>query len=270
MNKILLIASLAALIAISGCTSVQNGGGLSVALQADPPRVFSSGFTTLHIDLDNRQSKTISNVVVELFDTGLLQSEPCRRILPRMLPNEFQSVACTLSAPEVIESIESEINVKTTFESQLSANQVFELMDEDEHERRRATGTFAVQPDSYSYRDKNVQLQIDFSENPPLVVRPGKEYFVYLTIKNVGNGFVSSIKPGDLVISYNSLRPKALLDCPVLRQKVVLYPNGDTFPRIACNIILTGPVDSLENSDFIATLSYEYEIRNSLRISVVK
>ena len=171
MNKILLIALLA-VIAISGCASVQNRGGLYVALQADPSRVFSSGFTTLHIDMDNRQSKTISNVVVELFDSGLLQSEPCKRIFPRMLPNEFQSIACTLAAPAVTESIEAELNVRTSFESQLSANQVFELIDEDEYERRIATGNFAVQPDSNSYRAINVPLQIAFSENQQLTVRP--------------------------------------------------------------------------------------------------
>lgn len=259
---------IALIIAISGCASVSRGG-FSISLQADPPSVFSGSFTTLHIDLDNAQDKSIRNVMVELFDTGFLRGEKCGKAFPRMLPFEFQSIACTVVAPKIQDTTESEVNVRASFESDLSATQVFEIINQDEYERRLAT-RYEIAARSYSYQDKNVMMEIEFSDNPPFVARPGKEYFVYFTIRNVGNGFVSSIKPDDFAIVPVARNPNSVLDCPALRTGVMLYPSGNAFPKIACKVVQRGPVDGMESADFVATLSYRYEVRDKLRINIIK
>src|SRR3989338_2293739 len=143
------------LVAVSGCTSIRDQG-LAVALQADPPSVFSESVTTLHIDVDNRNEKSLRNVVVELFDTGLLSLiGKCSQNFDRLLPYEFQSISCTLLAPKIESSTETEVNARVAFKSQL-----------------------------------------------PLVVRPGKKYFIYFSITNAGNGFMQDIQPADFVVEH--------------------------------------------------------------------
>lgn len=270
MRYILLLALVASVVLISGCTSVRSGDGVVVELQADPPSVFANSSTIIHIDVDNRQEKIVYDVVVQLFDKGTFMGNECIASFPRMLPNEFQSIACLLYSPEKIEEpfTESEVNVRTTFDSELSAVQVFELVSEEEYERRAASGNYGSAR-SYTYSDRNVRLDVEFSDQPPLVMRPGKEYFVYLTVTNVGNGFMGNIMPGDLVIVPNNPRSESILSCPVLEQGGILYPNGDTFPRLACRVV-SSPVAASENADFVVTLNYKYETRGKLRISIVR
>lgn len=261
---------LLAVIIVSGCTSI-SGEGFVVSLQADPPRMFSDGFSVLHIDVDNRQEKSVKNVAVELFDTGLLQGQGCSKVMDRMLPYEFQSLACTLYAPPMNESADAEVNVRTSFESGLSATQVFEVINEDEYVRRSASGSYTSAQQSYSYGDRNIRLDIEFSDYPPLVTRPGRQYFVYLTITNIGSGFISEIRQGDIVIAPANPANQRIIHCPVLEQGVGLYANGNAFPRIACEVMLPPfQVLSSINADFVVTIDYEYEVRNTLRISVAR
>ena len=89
-----LCAVILLLVLVSGCTSVRDQG-IVLSLQADPSPMFSQSSTLLHIDVDNRNQKTISNVVVNLFDAGLLFGQ-CAKYFERLLPYEFQSVACQL------------------------------------------------------------------------------------------------------------------------------------------------------------------------------
>lgn len=274
MQKPLYIVVILLLVAIAGCTAIRDTG-LSVSLQADPPAVFSNGSTALHIDLDNRQEKSARNVVVELFDTGLLSANKCYRFFDRLLPYEFQSIMCRLDAPAIEEtSLETAVNSRVAFESELSANQVFEVMKENEYQRRAPAG-YQPAPQSYAYSDKNIMLDVEFSEPLPLVVRPGKKYFVYFTIRNIGSGFVGDINPGDFVVADPDPRVQPVLDCPALSS--VFSPQGKEFPRIACKLALPPdyfvvygrPVD-FRSSGFIAYLGYTYELRNSLRISIVR
>ncbi|MFA4820479.1 MAG: hypothetical protein WC613_06005 [Candidatus Aenigmatarchaeota archaeon] len=257
-------------LAVSGCTSVTTGNGLVVSLQADPPMVFSNSVLDLHIDVDNRNMKTIRNVVVELFDTGMLQSNGCMREFSSLLPNEFQSISCRLTAPQIVEpNVRTEVNSKASFETDLSANQVFELMNEGEYQRRAATGDYQQKPSNYFYKDSNVMIEIDFSEAPPLVIRQDKKYFVYFTIKNIGNGFIGDIAPGDFSARTNEKNAN-IIYCPPI---TTLSPNGKAFPRIACEIKATPDYIGLggfRNSEIMVKLTYKYEVRNTLGINILR
>src|SRR3989344_7936272 len=64
---------LAFLIAVSVCVSqISSNEGLVVGMFADPPQVFQNQATTLFIDIDNKDVKKVSNVVFEVFDTGIM------------------------------------------------------------------------------------------------------------------------------------------------------------------------------------------------------
>lgn len=274
--KYITVIAILSVLAVAGCTSISNSQGLSVTLQADPSTVFSKSGTILHIDVDNRDQKTLNNVRVELFDTGLLQfidplhqSSKCLKSFPRLLPYEFQSLACSLYAPQISEaSVQTEVNSRVSFDSDFSATHVFEVMNENEYQRRLASGSYEARPRSYAYGDRNVMINVEFSENPPMVIRPGKKYFVYFTITNAGSGFVNDIKPDDFSVQNDNI-----LDTQNCLPKTVLSPSGRQFPRIACEVIpqpefLRGR--DFRSTDFLINLKYTYELRNSLGISVIR
>src|SRR3989344_439390 len=268
-NIIILALAIASVLALSGCSAVKSDG-LSIRLSADPSPVFSGSSTVVSIDVDNRNDKSINDVVVKLFDTGVLRGQTCGAVFPRLLPQEFQTISCRLDAPLVNDSIGTEINVIASFASTFSASQTFEVLSESEYNRRRSVG-FMQAPKTYTYGDRYVRLDVEFSEAPPLVIAPDKKYFVYLTITNVGDGFLKDIVFGELRLDVNELEtPPMIIQCPDI---TVLTPAGKRFPRLACDI--PAPQDyfavrSFKTSGFIVSLDYQYELRDSLKIQVIK
>ncbi len=272
--KALLLVSL--IILVSGCTSVATEG-LSVTLQANPSRIFSESFSTLHIDLDNHDSKMLSNVVVSAFDTGILKAynvdnygnvvyEICSVDVGNIVPYEFRTVSCLLHAPALEESVQTEVNTRVNFNSFLETNQLFEIITENEYQRRVALGNYEQKSRSYTHRDSNVMVEIDFNEPLPLIMTPGKKYFVYFQITNVGPGIVGDIAPGQFLIHTAG----DILRCPT---EVILTLNGREFPRVACEIVLDR--DYLQGKEFVVSdigtsLAYNYELRNALKIDVLK
>lgn len=263
------VVLLALLVFVSGCTGVTNQG-LSITMQADPPIVFSGSSTLVHIDVDNRNQNSMDNVVVELFDSGMLAANKCIKFFDHLLPYEFQTISCQLAAPKIEQPVTTQVNARVFFNSTFSASQIFEVMDENEYQRRVSSGTFHSSPQNYIYSDRSVQVQVEFSEPPPLVVLPEKKYFVYFTISNIGDGFVNDIKPGDFIARDAST--SSILECPPF---ATLSPNGKIFPRIACEIkIPSGYFGAREskfrNVDLRMQLSYTYELRDRLEISIIR
>ena len=272
MKSAAIILSIAFVLAISGCTSVSNGG-LSMKLTADPSPVFSGTSTVVSIDVDNTNAKSIDNVVVQLFNTGILttdKDETCGGSFPRFLPMQFQSIICRLNAPVVHDTTDTQIDALVSFHSTFSAAQVFEAMSEGEYARRKSLGSYATTPKSYTYGDRYVRVDVDFSDSPPLVIAPDRKYFVYLTITDVGSGFLKQIEPGDLHVYPFGQTPN-IVQCSDITAP--LTPAGKTFPRLGCEVIVPNDyfaVQSFRNTGFVLQLDYNYELRDSLKISVVK
>lgn len=288
MKYIIIILSVISLIFISGCTTTTVGGGLSLSLYADPPTIFSSGITTLYIDIDNKDVKTVNNVDVTAFDTGLLQylvtedwqymyeAQPsCHKTYDDFAPGQFDTFLCKLRAPYIEQqALQTDVHVRATFDTELSVVQLIEMMSVDEYERRTASGKFTPKPQTYSYQDKYVELQIEFSEQLPVVVRQGKKYFAYFTITNIGNGFIGPVEPGDFYIE----QPGNILKCKQeqffeeggitnLLDKTI-EPVGRKFPRIACEILMPGDIEYLANYDITVRIRYNYEIRDKISVNI--
>ncbi len=267
MKKLLLLVIL-----FSGCTSVVPSG-LQVTLEANPSRMFSESFSTLHVDIDNHDSKILRDVSFSAFETGILDAyrlnngEPggaCETSFAQIRPGEFKTFSCVLAAPPLQDSVTTEINTRVNFNSYLETTQLLEMMTEGEYQRRVSAGSFESKPRSYTYKDSNVMLEIDFNEQLPLIITPGKEYFVYFQVTNVGNGIVKDIEPGEFIVQSD------ILQCS---QATKLMLNGREFPRVACRILLSP--EYLQGKEFItsdikASLAYNYELRNSLKIDVLK
>jgi hypothetical protein len=285
-NLILIILSIATLIFISGCTAIKAGDGLALSLYADPPTIFGNDYTTLHVDLDNKDVKTLENVVVDVFDTGLLRiattedwqniytDKMCWKRYESLKPGQFDTFSCSLYAPEVKDqrSLQTDVNVKATFNTEFSVVQLVELMTANEYERRIASNKFVSLPQSYSYSDNYVQLQIDFSEQLPIIVRPGKKYFIYFTIKNIGNGFIDSIAPDDFYFEQRGdiIACKSYAGGRTYIFDKIMEPVGKEFPRTACEILMPTGLPYLENYEMVIHLKYSYEIRDKITVNIVR
>jgi hypothetical protein len=259
----------------SGCTQ-QASHGLSLSLQPDPQTIFAGSPVTLHVDLSNDDVKTLEKVTIDVFDTGILKAPQdlrCAKAYDRILPNQFETFSCVLQSPHITENeISNDLYARTAFTTEFSAAQVLELMSEDEYNNRLASGTYQEKPKSYSYRDKYVQMDIDFSDPVPMVFRQGQRFFVYFTIRNAGNGFIEYIEPEEFYIEQQG----DLIECNGKREERIypttdrLEPIGDVFPRLGCEILLPNDLTYMGNYQMIIHFRYYYEIRDKTTVRIMR
>jgi hypothetical protein len=281
--RIILPLILVLLISLSGCVSTQTGGGLSMKLQPDPAQIFSGSTTRVSIDLENNNPREITDIVFDVFDTGRLIkltdddnsvcSDGRASLISVMKPETFKSYYCTLAAPFIEEpSITSQISAKVSYTTYLPSVQVVNLMSENEYLTRRATGSVVTMPQSYSYQDSNVQIAVDFSEPLPVIIRSGKDYFVYFTIRNIGDGLIESLDKGDFMVYPVRSDGPRIVDCANSIDAATwhLDPVGKEFPKIACRLVLPEGVGVVENYGLRVDLNYRYEVRQSATVDIIR
>ncbi len=297
---------LAALVFSLGCISAQQNNGLVIGLQADPPVVFVNGATKIFVDITNTDTKRLENVRVDIFNTGILtpltplEEQKCRQqgdltaLQPAgmkfILPGEFRTFSCSFQARQINQDrVTTQLDAKASFDATFSAVQNMELLSESEYNNRLATGRVKLMPQSYTYSDRNIQLQLDFTDPLPIVVKEGRNFFVKFTIRNVGNGFISEIKPEDVQIIQKPSLDAGVLEGNVLQsvrivtegdqQKVIydscglgetLPPLGKEFPSFSCRIVMPPSVHVLTNYNFIVNIRYHYEIRDSVTVDILR
>jgi hypothetical protein len=190
-----------------------------------------------------------------------------------MLSDELKSYECKLKTPASSELIEKEttttVSAKVTYTQNLSFSQLIEMVSEQYYQQHR--NDFVSKPNSYTYRDKNVEVLVEFSDNIPMVVREGRDAYMYFTIKNIGNGFIDKIEDGDIIIQIPpQLRQTYNFDVIQCSSYGGMEIIGKEFPRVACKLDLPPTVNLITNYDFIFTLVYDYEVRVSTDITIVK
>jgi hypothetical protein len=176
--------------------------------------------------------------------------------------------SCVLSAPNkndiASSTVSTNVGVNVNFTTTLSAAQIIEMVNENEYDLRLKTGNWETKPKSYTYSDKNIELQVDFSDNLPIIARPEKKSYIYFTIKNTGGGLISDIKAGDFSLTEIS---SAVVSCETIGG---LSPVNNVFPRIACTLNLPSNVDYISNHMIVINLNYNYEIRKDIPIKIVR
>jgi len=203
----------------------------------------------------------------------------CGKHINEMRPNQFETFSCMLRAPgrdELPQSAtQNNIHAKIEYTTDLAVGQVIELMTEPEYLRRVSTGEFRQKSKSYSYKDKNVQIDVEFSDNLPIIIRANepKDYFVYITIRNIGNGFIREITRNDFNIVQaraEGIRLDDIVHCPALTPDWKIEPVGKDFPRIACTLRLPQGVTVVENYGMLVMLNYRYEVREKATVTVIR
>jgi hypothetical protein len=279
------------------------GGGLFLSMRADPQTVFAGSDVRIDIDVDNQNPRNISQVFINVFDSGILEligvssgtriTSPsegvsgCNKGPDDMRPGGFKSLTCFLHAPENLQqdSLTTTVSASTRYTTDLSFVQIIDIMNEDEYRTKQQAGQLVTRPSAYSYQDKNVQIDVEFSESLPIVVRKlagSKEYYMYITVRNIGNGFISDIRSNQLKIRpADTIQPyvdnvvqafsEEVVDCPALNSLGWrLQPIGNKFPRITCKIELPLGVRIIENYGLLINLIYTYEVRDSVDVKIIR
>jgi len=275
MRAILIVMIL--IISVSGCTIKSDqviSEGLAINVEADPQRVFSDSTTRLYVDVENIDTKTVNDLDVDVYYTGRLtelDEENCKKHEDELEPGEIVIMEkCDLTAPSkdemTVSSVKTDVAVKVDFTTKLNVAQLIEMITKEAYDIKVRAGSLETKPKSYVYRDKNIEMQVDFSDRLPIVVREGKTSFVYFTIKNIGNGFISDIEDRDFVIKQQEVNGNKIVDCDF----TVISPREREFPRIACELNLPDDVTYLSNHVIIIELEYDYEIRKEVPVEIVR
>lgn len=263
-----LIIAIVFIVLLSGCIDnvVQQTGGLETTMIADPPEIFINRPVTIYLDIENTDTKNLHDVYTEFFDTGILLGKCDSSNLSILLPEQFKTISCTLLAPQEIAQnrATTEISSLVRFNTEFSLVQLVEMVSEQYYELH--LGEIERKPSSYVYKDKNIQVDIEFSDALPVVVRPEKKAFMYITIKNIGNGFITFLHHD--AFSLEPVRPQSekIVECDFPD----LVPTDREFPRIACEMRMPENVEYIYNHDVIFSLSYEYEVRDKTTVNIVR
>ncbi len=291
-SKSLLLALLfVVIIFISGCIQPQTvGGGLFVTLTPDPSKVFASGEVRVNVDIDNQNPRRVTDVEADIFDAGIfnilgtadytqsgeyITPGACGKFIEFMLPDDFKTLSCLLMAPQKTDLAEdtqkSVVSSRVSYTTELPVVQLIEMMTESEYITRLERGQLAKKPSSFVYRDKNVEIIVEFSDEMPIVVRPDREYLMYITIKNIGNGFIGDIDDTNLRVSPVGYNNANIARCDeIIKSGWSLKLQGKEFPRVACRLELPTGVTVVENYGLEIALKYRYEVRGKTEITVIR
>ena len=306
MNRLFFV--LAILVAVAGCITLPSasfsGSGLSIVVTTASNEVFAGRETTVFVDVTNTNKKIVNDVVVEFLVVGIftiVDPSSCTKHVDRMLPDQIVTLACRMTADEhVLQKQETQtIHVRAAFKDVLVAQQTFDIVSEDYYQIEQASGRFTHAPNTYSYHDNNVQLDVEFSDTLPLIVReenPSRDRgtFVHFTIRNIGDGLISSIAYDENFRVFNSqqtiqLEPLRFDDISRFFDDFVssdvvwqsddvvdcepfgtLQPIGREFPRITCVLTLPQDRDFVIGYEITPVVYYTYEIRGSATVEVMR
>lgn len=260
--------SLLAIILVSACVSTQQATpGLTMKMEVNPQELFSEGATTVTIDVENQDVKTLREVTVDVFETGSLTSGTCEKNFGSMDPKDFKTAVCNLNALKVDKTETNTVWARARYKSVLAAAQTFDIISQAEYETKKKAGKFVEGQKSFSFKDSNLELAVELS-NAPLIDAPGKAEFVTFSIKNIGNGFIEKLGKDDIRIksSKKDASGSDIVQCP----QNDIFIIGKEFPRISCRINLNGDAASFITAQLSINIDYDYEIRDKVIVTTVK
>ena len=277
MKKLLLISLL---ILVSGCIDPNIKSESIVNMMASPTQVFAGDEVSLYFDITNKDTKTINNVIFDVFDPGMFtvgeicDTEITDENFPEIEPEEAATGYCVLTAPSSSMLTQPEtsntIKARISFNTSLFTTQIMKVISQDEYNLRKNTGSLVIEPKTYTYRDKNVELTVEFTEELPIIDKGETEY-VHFTIRNIGEGFLELINREDIEIKLTDSESD-ILECDI---PPAMTPIGKEFPKISCSIDVDkinpdGYVNYLSNYIINIDIDYIYEIRKSIPVTIVR
>ncbi|MFH0832709.1 MAG: hypothetical protein V1900_03260 [Candidatus Aenigmatarchaeota archaeon] len=256
------LALLILAVLVAGCTQKAADGELIIKItDVNPEKIFTGGKTIVTMDVENNGNRTIRNVFIDFFETGFLMKGVCSKNIAELSPGGYDTLSCELTAPFAIPSdkIINTVEARARYQARLSMAKPITMVSREEYDLQSKTGKLKLEPRTYSFKDDNIELQVEFSKELPLV--EGRKEYAYFTVINIGSGFINSIRPNDMIIESN------IISCP---PRVAISPIGKTFPRIACEIFVPENINYLSEDMLIININYNYEVRDKTDVEVIR
>ncbi len=223
MNKHVYILALVLIVFISGC--VEGGPTLSIfgldigpgdptyttsenlriEVEAIPSEIYEGKTTTLFFDIQNTGNTTLKSINAEITDlVGFTASESSKSI-DELEEGETESWSWKLDSGhmEVHSDMNQVLRYKLSYNSNSSAWYDMIAMSEDEYIRLERQGKLDEEINLFYYKTKSpVEIDLSISKDQPLL--EDLEFYLYVTLSDMGMGTVKQIDAGDLVIYYPS------------------------------------------------------------------
>lgn len=275
MQKFLLVF-LVATVLVAGCIGQQTTSGpsdLAVTATADPAQIRSAEEMQLFIDLENKGQQDIKDIVVEVFDTGPLaitapQPGACIVHVSELRPAQLSSAECNLAVAQPEQLIQTvtpaTISLSTKFQKSIAGTFVIDVLSSEEFRRLETIGKLEYKPQSYSFGDTQLQATVQFNKAPPFV--SGDLVTAQLKISNTGPGYADKLEPFGFVINQQDQMGQAFI-CDFSK---TLYSFNGVFPPITCTFKAADNVATAANYPVTLTIDYNYELRQSVSVSIKK
>lgn len=262
LSKLILVASLVFIVMLSGCVENIGDNGLIIRLDA-PQSVRAKQEFSVFLELNNRGSQTYK-MSVDFFDVGMFKKKSeCKKEF-ELKPMFEKSIDCKLVFDydkDLTQNIEETIHSIIRYSTQFSIVKSFIAMTQEEYENRRITKRLEDLPKVFFENNGDIEVTIELSENP-IIVRDIDSY-LYIKIKNVGEGFVNDLKKSDIEIK---MIPDIVTNCDI-DDKISISRSEAIIP---CKIELKNLKESYLNVYTIINIKYDYEIKKSAKINIIR
>lgn len=272
MKKFVLILLIAIVISC-GCVERNNNTppepfhvGIDVPDSVFPDKEFS-----VYLDIINNQNKTY---VVEggFYDLNGFESNGECSGGPWVLDKkEIKIIECKLKYPKEFvgeSSVKKTIRAYVKYTTNITLGAQLLVLSEDEYILRKQTNNIPEVPTKFEKTENDIKVIVEFQENPFVITPTKKKAYMYVTIKNVGEGTISEIDKNNFEISLLSDGRETSVGIVNCNLPSKLYVEGDTFPKISCEIDFANANPNYLNLFVIIKLRYSYDLRRSAQIKI--
>ena len=100
----------------------------------------------------------------------------------------------------------------------------------------------------------------------PIISESDRTEYMYITIKNIGDGFIDDLTNNNIVILQPS--DNVVVDDSKIPTKI--HPIDNVFPKIALPLHLHSNIDYLKNYEITLQINYVYHLRDKISINIIR
>ncbi|MBI5347473.1 MAG: hypothetical protein HZB66_02590 [Candidatus Aenigmarchaeota archaeon] len=205
-----------------------------------------------------------------LSDGSCGKPNECHLLVNKMLPNAKETLECKVTAPAAADILKpdvwTDVNVRMRYSDDLNAVLKIDVMSPEEYRRSEMKGTLVKGLKKYSFNNRDIQLDVEFTDELPLVARD-KDTYVHFTISDIGNGMVYPLK---LYEDFAIDQMPEIIDEESCSLNRVTVPDGKQFPKITCKLKVDKNIIYLRTHVVNINVKYAYEMRKSVSVRVVR
>ncbi len=267
------LVGLLALVLLSLCvqrSEVSKPAGLILTIDA-PSSVRVGEEFEVYVDLENNADKAYRIKKLELFDVGsfkLIKCEPELQNRFPILPHGAKTLTCRLRAEQAIrDRVEVQIAARVIYENNVSFVQDFDVVSFEEYQKRVKAKQWKELPKSFTKQSEEIKATIELSENP--MIKRNLTETLSVKFSDIGNGLLTKI---NCTLSSLPLNLLYCLNCQKVKERwaCAAHVKDKESEPLTCLVNLSAINQSYLKVFTKIQLSYDYEIRKTARIKVVR